>query len=178
MTRGERWLRRLSGVCLLLTWGYLALPATAQVRVQRGWTTVSQFLLWDSATTSGVRVALEAGRLAIREGDDSVYGEVHGGLVMPVTRVTTNYSLLPSDMAIASGSFTGPFTLTLPATTALGKMYLIQDWAGLAAGGSNRTITLSGLVNGGSNTTITTAFGAVRLLGGLSSTSGFAWFTF
>src|SRR3990167_7323841 len=97
---------------------------------------------------------------------------------MPAVRVTTNYVMLPADAVIASGSYTGPFTVTLPATTALGKVYVIHDWAGLAVGTSNRTITVSGLVNGGSNTTITTAFGVVRLIGGLSSTSGVNLFVF
>ena len=177
MTRGERLLRAVSLIGFLLVLGWIVAPASAQVQIQRGWSAVTA-LVFDSASTSGVRLDLESGSLAVREGDDSVYGTVLGNLQMPFVRVTTHYTMLSSDQVVASGSYTGPFTVTLPSATGLsGKMLLITDQAGLAVGTSNRTITITGLVNAGNSTTITTAFGVARLMGGVSAGSSAQWMT-
>ena len=169
--------RRVVGlvVALLLLVG---VTPQGQARIQRGWTTVTT-LWFGGPTQSGVQLDLESGTLAVREGDDSVYGTVLGNLQMPYVRATTNYTMLASDQVVASGTYTGPFTVTLPSATGLsGKLILITDQAGLAVGTSNRTITISGLINAGSSTTITTVFGAARLMGGVSAGSSAQWFTF
>ena len=177
MTRHERVVRATCFVAFLLVLSWILAPASAQVRVQRGWSAVSA-LIFEAASTAGIRLGLESGTLAVREGDDSVYGTVLSNVQMPSVRVTTNYTMLASDQVVASGSYTGPFTVTLPSATGLsGKLLLITDQAGLAVGTSNRTITITGLVNAGSSTTITTAFGSARLMGGVSAGSSAQWVT-
>ena len=177
MKRGERMLQLTSAVICMLALGSLFGPASAQVTIQRGWSAVTT-LIFEVASTAGVRLDLSSGTLEVREGDDSVYGTILGNHQMPYVRATTNYTVLASDQVVASGSYTGPFTVTLPSATGLaGKILLIKDDAGLAVGTSNRTITVTGMINAGNSTTITMAFGVARLMGGVSSGSSNQWFT-
>ena len=177
MTHHERVFRATCALILVAVLGWMVAPTSAQVQIQRGWSAVST-LVFEVASTAGVSLDLESGSLAVREGDDSVYGTVLGNLQMPYVRVTTNYTMLASDQVVASGSHTGPFTVTLPSATGhSGKILLITDQAGLAVGISNRSLNITGLVNAGNSTAITTAFGAARLIGGVSAGSSAQWFT-
>lgn len=97
---------------------------------------------------------------------------------LPVRLITGNYTAVASDRVIASKTYTGAITVTLPSATGfLGKQLDVMDWAGLAQGSpGGRTITVSGLIDGGASATISSTFGVVRLIGGLTATSNAVWF--
>lgn len=96
---------------------------------------------------------------------------------VPVRLITGNYTVVASDYVVASKTYTGAITVTLPSATGyLGKLLIVTDWAGLAEGSpGGRTITVSGLINGGASDTISTTYGQVRLIGAVSATSNAFW---
>lgn len=164
----------------LVAW--MASPA-AQVQLERGWSTVSQLLRFSGGSGADPFLRRTAAGLDLDVGDGILsttlrVGTIEGVPKWPVLRATTSLTLTAADMVVASRTYSGPITITLPAPTSMvSRAVLIMDQAGLAIGVSNRTITVAGAINGGNNTTITTAFGVVRLLGGVSSGSSYQWFT-
>lgn len=159
-----------------------------QGQIERGWSTVTAALRFGAATVAGVQLQLVTNELALRNGADSgdaalrvgpvwSTSTIRGTLEGQAVQFTTSYTVLATDTIVASGSYSGPLTVTLPSATGRqGKLLIIHDQAGLADGTSNRTITISGVVNAGNSTTITTAFGMARLVGGVSAGSSAQWF--
>jgi hypothetical protein len=93
---------------------------------------------------------------------------------VPVRLITGNYTVVASDYIIASKTYTGHITVTLPSATGyLGKQLIVTDWAGNAS--ASRTIVIAGLIDSDSGVNISTAFGSVRLIGAVTATSGFVW---
>lgn len=97
---------------------------------------------------------------------------------LPVRLITGAYTVVGSDYMVASKTYSGTLAVTLPSATGyLGKLLIISDWAGLAQGSpGGRTITITGLIDGSASVTISAAYGIVRLIGGITSTSNAVWF--
>ena len=134
-------------------------------------------LVFESATTSGIRLDLESGQLAVREGDDSAYGDFKAGLILARASTTSKVALSgPNAQAVLSSDAELCFRDGMNATVGSNDTFIGRTSAGAVYVGAT-TGTADGVLNCSGVNTISLSATNLSLpgylnVGGLTTTSG------